>query len=85
MTSYSLGRDYTVAEAIVIARRATFDPGIFTKRLPHHDDMETLERWQARAVVVALGPSGPSFEDQWSNLDQAVRNLPESETTAVLA
>jgi hypothetical protein len=82
-TAYTLGRDLTMAEAIILARRATFDPGQFTKRLPYHDsEMESLERWQARAVVIALGPRGPAYEPKWSNLQQALRNFNEAELDA---
>lgn len=81
--AYELGRDYTTAEVIVIARRATFDPGAFCGRRREHDGPESLERWQARAVVIALGPNGPTFEPQWSNLEQAVNNLADEEAAAV--
>jgi hypothetical protein len=74
---YELGRPMTGAEAVVIARRATFDPGQFCPQESDHNGLESLERWQARAVVIALGPTGPSFEDRWSNTEQAVRGLIE--------
>lgn len=64
--AYELGRPMTFAEAIMLTRRATFDPAQFTKRLMDHDrEYESLERWQARAVVIALGPNGPTFEAKW--------------------
>lgn len=72
--AYKLGRPLTVAEAIVIARRATFDPGVFTEQRSDHDGLEQLHRWQARAVVIALGENGPSFEHRWRNLEQALRH-----------
>jgi hypothetical protein len=83
--SYSLGRAYTTAEAIIIARRATFDPGVFCHRLTDHNGPEELHRWQARALVVALGPRGPEYEPKWSNLEQAARNLDEREVDRITA
>jgi hypothetical protein len=48
----------------MVARRATFDPGQFTKRVLYCEgEPETLERWQARAVLVAL-VAGP--DDRWT-------------------
>ena len=79
---FATGRDLTTAEAIILARRATFDPGIFTHRLKDHNGPEELHRWQARAVVIALGPSGPSYEHQWSNLPQAIDNFDPRELDA---
>lgn len=64
---YDLGRSMTVAEAITILRRATFDPGVFTQRVSYNgDEVETLERWQARAAMVALSDAGPLLEGLWS-------------------
>lgn len=60
----ALGRKLSLDEALVIARRATFDPGSFTKRVRFDEhEWETLERWQARAVLVAL--AAPSTDDRW--------------------
>jgi hypothetical protein len=81
--TFALGRPYSVAEVIVIARRATFDPGAFCKRRTDHNGPEELHRWQARAVAVALGPNGPAYEHKWSNLAQAVRNMEPGEVYAV--
>lgn len=72
--AYKLGRALTVGEAIVLARRATFDPGIFTKQRIDHNGLEQLHRWQARAVVIALGENGPTFEHRWGNLAQALHH-----------
>jgi hypothetical protein len=53
-------------EALMVARRATFDPGAFTKRVLYHgDEWETLERWQARAVLVALAALEP--DERWAD------------------
>lgn len=63
MTHESYSVDRAVDDALMVARRATFDPGQFTKRVPYHEgEPETLERWQARAVLVALA-AGP--DDRW--------------------
>lgn len=51
-------------DALMVARRATFDPGQFTQQaLYHAGEAETLERWQARAVLVALMAIEP--DDRW--------------------
>lgn len=78
-----LGRELTIAEAIVLARRATFDPHVFTAQRHDHNGSEQLNRWQARAVVVALGPQGPSYEHHWTNLAQAVDGLRDDEVASV--
>lgn len=63
--SYRPGRGIDAVEALLIARRATFDPGQFTTRVRYSgDEWETLERWQARAVLVALAATEP--DDRWS-------------------
>jgi hypothetical protein len=72
---FMLGRAMTVAETTVIVRRATCDPGEFTPRRVFRGEEEGLTRWQARAIVIALGEDGPSFEAKWSNFDQAAENL----------
>lgn len=82
-STFALGRAYSIAEVIVIARRATFDPGQFCKRRTNHDGPESLERWQARAVAVALGPNGPAYEHKWGNLEQAVDGMAPGEIAAV--
>jgi len=52
--------DRPVEEALMVARRATFDPGQFTKRVRYDEqEVETLEWWQARAVLVALAEHAP--------------------------
>jgi hypothetical protein len=39
--------DRPVDEALIVVRRATFDPGQFTKRVLYHEgEPETLERWR---------------------------------------
>lgn len=82
--TYSLGREYSTAEAIAIARRATFDPGAFCARrtLPGNE-LEELYHWQARAVVIALGPRGPEYEPKWSKLDRVVACIDPAEVERV--
>jgi hypothetical protein len=58
--------DRPVDEALIVVRRATFDPGQFTKRVLYHEgEPETLERWQARAVLVALAAHDP--DPRWGS------------------
>lgn len=65
---YALGRDIDVDEALMLTRRATFDPGRFTKRVLYCEgEPETLERWQARAVLVALAAKSPDF--RWASVN----------------
>jgi uncharacterized protein YbaP (TraB family) len=68
--TYAVTQELTVQAALVAARRATFDPGRYTQRVRYDaHEMETLERWQARAVLVALSsahadalPSSPGSD-----------------------
>jgi hypothetical protein len=58
-----------VEEALAVARRATFDPGQFTNRVMFcEDEPETLERWQARAVLVALAALEP--DARWAAVNR---------------
>lgn len=67
--SYELGRELSVDEALMIVRRATFDPGQFTKRVQYDEqEVETLERWQSRAVLVAL--AAPEPDERWASLNR---------------
>lgn len=85
--SFALERSLDIAEALMIARRATFDPGQFTKRVRYHEDeWETLERWQARAVLVALAASEP--DERWAIANRqgpTVTDYERAELARVLA
>jgi hypothetical protein len=57
-----------VEDALMVARRATWDPGQFTNRVSYHEgEMETLERWQAGAVLVALAAVEP--DERWGSIN----------------
>lgn len=77
--AYELGRELDVHEALMLCRRATFDPGQFTKRVLYHEDgeVETLERWQARAVLVALSAREP--DKRWSSTEPHVTDFEREE------
>jgi hypothetical protein len=76
--AYALGRDLDVHEALMLARRATFDPGQFTKRVLYHEgEPETVERWQARAVLVAMAADAP--DPRWSNAGAHVTDFEREE------
>jgi len=74
------GRPLSTVEAITIARRATYDPGAFTRRRRDHNGEEPLHVWCARAAVVALGADGPLLEGKWSQeLGPILENARRSE------
>ncbi len=76
--SYALGRDLTLDEALMLARRATFDPGAFTTRVPYGElEQETLERWQARALLVAL--AADRSDDRWATVNKQGPHVTEHE------
>lgn len=70
---FTLGHELTVADAIVLARRACCDPGAFTKRIFRdpaiwESDDEPLHLWQARAVTIALGPRCSELGEKWGGI-----------------
>lgn len=80
--TYGLGRELSTDEALMIVRRATFDPGQFTKRVLYAPgEPETLERWQARAVLVAL--AADEVDERWSAREPHVTDY-EREELALL-
>lgn len=65
-------------EALMLARRATFDPGSFTKHVLYREgELETLERWQARAVLVALAAHEP--DQRWESINRRGPQITEYE------
>jgi hypothetical protein len=73
---YSTERPFE--EALTVSSRATFDPAQFTKRVLYsEDEAETLERWQARAVLVALAAVEP--DARWSSVNRTGPHITDYE------